>query len=649
MKKYQFFVSSCCCTVNLSTMDSVVVLDLPRLVDLSIGVPSVGNINSTLLHTLLHVMVRKLGMEDYRVELSSSSGSQQVKELIPFLERSPTLVVKEYQIKGRADREIVPVKKSETVKNVFVIDTKKPERRSTSRDEHRRSGDRNKINYLTDEESDGKRLGARRKDTRPRSAGESSTTVTPSGVNNVTYERGFDIPRPLSDAQLRALEHVEQHKMQEMVNWGVARDSRRTREKDTCRRSKSYDRHEDIRKLEEAVSDINVAIADVLPQLVESEIAKFKDLKSRIDHVERQVRALSRFVGYEQESHSQPSSRGSSLKATPGTTSAPGFIAKEQVDLLMEGILRDKDGRLMSRIEDKIKGTLMKDLQTTIMQDLSERMKGEFNKSSNDIVNTRIQQIEHDLLKAMKDMEEMLNKCQGDELKQMLDTHMSKVMERLNKVERAARLRAASADAACDLCPDSKCLTCCNLMQSQSGKTTPESRSGGNDFPTRPTTPRRPHSTSTASLKSNKEREKEKTPTKHRKLSQKSKSEIEFTPNTCNKGYIEESFRVRKKSLENLDKPIPPAKTGRQVGGYFSTTTRDKYPIRQNSEPECSYCLDLENEKAKSLPRKQSKGRTLPCGCICTCQGCKQQALSSSSYTFNNKDCLQQQQPTKKH
>lgn len=627
-------------------MDSVVVLDLPRLVDLSIGVPSVGNVNNTLLHTLLHVMVRKLGMEDYRVELSSSSGSQQVKELLPFLERAPTLVVKEYQIKNRADREIVPVKKSDTVKNVFVIDTKKSQsdrRSGGGRDDRRGPSDKN--NYLADDE--GKRLGARRKDSaRPRSAGESSMVAPPgSGPNLASLERNFDLPRPLSDAQLRALEHVEQHKIQEMSNWGVGRDSRR-REKDPCRRSKSYDRHDDIRKLEEAVSDINVAIADVLPQLVESELSKFKDLKSRIDSLERQVRSLSRFVGFEQESVSQPSSRGSSLKATPGTTSAPGFIAKEQVDLLMEGILRDKDGRLMSRIEDKIKGTLMKDLQTTIMQDLSERMKGEFNKSSNDIVNTRIQQIEHDLLKAMKDMEEMLNKCQGDELKQMLDTHMSKVMERLNKVERAARLRAASADTACELCPDSKCLTCCPVG-TQSGKTTPESRTG-NDFPTRPTTPRRPHSTSTASLKSNKEREKEKTPTKHRKLSQKSKSEIEFTPNFCTKGYNEDSFRVRKKSLENLDKPIPPAKTGRQVGGYFSTTTRDKYPIRQNSEPECSYCLDLENEKAKSLPRKQSKYRTLPCGCICTCQGCKQQAMSNNSYN-NNKDCSQQQQPTKKH
>lgn len=640
-------------------MDSVVVLDLPRLVDLSIGVPSVGNVNSTLLHTLLHVMVRKLGMEDYRVELSSSSGSQQVKELLPFLERAPTLVVKEYQIKNRADREIVPVKKSETVKNVFVIDTKKSQsdRRSgggRSDDRGRGPSDRNNTNnYLADDE--GKRLGARRKDSaRPRSAGESSSNIAPSGsVSANLTDRNFELPRPLSDAQIRALEHVEQqHKMQEMSNWGVGRDSRR-REKDTCRRSKSYDRHEDIRKLEEAVSDINVAIADVLPQLVESELSKFKDLKSRIDTLERQVRSLSRFVGYEQESVSQPSSRGSSLKATPGTTSAPGFIAKEQVDLLMEGILRDKDGRLMSRIEDKLKGTLMKDLQTTLMQDLSERMKGELNKSSNDIVNTRIQQIEHDLLKAMKDMEEMLNKCQGDELKQMLDTHMSKVMERLNKVERAARLRAASADAACDLCPsyDSKCLTCCPLV-STSGKTTPESRTG-NDFPTRPTTPRqRPHSTSTASLKSNKEREKEKTPTKHRRLSQKSKSEIEFTANFCSKSYNEDSFRIRKKSLENLDKPIPPAKTGRLVGGYFSTASRDKYPIRQNSEPECSYCLDLENEKAKSLPRKQSKGRTLPCGCICTCQGCKQQALSNNFYN-NNKDCSQlqqqQQQPTKKH
>lgn len=626
-------------------MDSVVVLDLPRLVDLSIGVPSVGNVNSTLLHTLLHVMVRKLGMEDYRVELSSSSGSQQVKELLPFLEKTPQLVVKEYQIKNRADREIVPVKKSETIKNVFVIDTKKSssDRRSGSREDRR--GDRDRNNYLADDE--GKRLGARRKDSaRPRSAGESSMLAPPpppTGPGHTSLD--FELPRPLSDAQLRALEHVEQHKAQEMSNWGVGRDSRR-REKEPCRRSKSYDRHDDIRKLEEAVSDINVAIADVLPQLVESELSKFKDLKSRIDSLERQVRTLSRFVGYEQESISQPSSRGSSLKATPGTTSAPGFIAKEQVDLLMEGILRDKDGRLMSRIEDKIKGTLMKDLQTTLMQDLSERMKGELNKSSNDIVNTRIQQIEHDLLKAMKDMEEMLNKCQGDELKQMLDTHMSKVMERLNKVERAARLRAASADAACELCPDSN-LSCC--LGTQSGKTTPESRTG-NDFPTRPTTPRRPHSTSTASLKSNKEREKEKTPTKHRKLSQKSKSEIEFTPNFCSKGYNEDSFRVRKKSLENLDKPIPPAKTGRPFIGYFPGTnsSRDKYPIRQNSEPECSYCLDLENEKAKSLPRKQSKGRTLPCGCICTCQGCKQQALSCNSYN-NNKDCSQQQQPTKKH
>uniref|UniRef100_A0A336MP78 CSON014755 protein n=1 Tax=Culicoides sonorensis TaxID=179676 RepID=A0A336MP78_CULSO len=595
-------------------MDSVVVLDLPRLVDLSIGVPTVGNVNSTLLHTLLHVMVRKLGMEDYRVELSSSSGSQQVKELLPYLERAPTLVVKEYQIKGRADREIVPVRKSETVKSVFVIDSKKrssssERRRDNPRDsgdgQSRSSNNRGDRNLCYNADDEGKRLGARRKESsgssRPRSAGESAR-------DNLTNTTNMDLPRPLSDAQLRALEHVEQqHKIQEMSNWGV-RDSRR-REKDTCRRSKSYDRHEDIRKLEEAVSDINVAIADVLPQLVESELSKFKDLKSRVDSLERQVKNLGRFVGYA-ESHSQPSSRSSSLKATPGTTSAPGFIAKEQVDLLMEGILRDKDGRLMSRIEDKIKGIINNDLQTQLMQDLSERMKGELNKSSNDIVNTRIQQIEHDLLKAMKDMEEMLNKCQGDELKQMLDTHMSKVMERLNKVERAARLRAASTNS-CELCPET--LTCCTNLMSQSGKTTPDSTRGTvNDFPTRPITPRRPHSTSSASLKSNKDREKEKTPTKHRKLSQKSKSEIEFTPSFCSKSYTEEPFRIRKKSLENLDKPIPPAKTGRMVGGYMgssTTTPREKYgaPIRQNSEPECSYCIDLENEqKAKSLPRMQT-------------------------------------------
>lgn len=597
-------------------MDPVVILDIPRLVDLSIGIPNIGNINSTFLHTLLHVIVRKLGLEDYRIEMTAGAGSVQAKELLPYVDKESSLMLTEYKIKSNKEREVVPVAKSGEVKNVFVIE-KKSEKGAVSKGARRKEGRSGQSPHRTD--SHFRTIEQHEQEQRSRSAPHKS------------------------DSHLRAMEHqTEQQKIKEYQNWGVKdtreREKEKEKEKDTTRRSKSMER-DDIRKLDDAVSDINAAIADVLPQLIESELSKFKDLKSRIEALEKQVKALSKFVNYSYDGvSSSVASQGSTSKitqqkSTPGTKSAPGFVAKEQLDLLMEGLIKDKDGRLMSKIEDKLRSTLVKDIQAQIMRDLTERMKGECSKTSNDIVNTRIKQIENDLLKAMRDMEEMLNKCQGDELKQMLDSHMSQVMDRLSRVEKRSKANTSAATT-CKICPDTQCIACCSVAV-PSGRTTPESRY---DFPTRSSTPKRPHTS--ASLKSSTE----KIPLP-RKLSQKSKSEIEFTPSYRMKGYNEEQYRINKKDLE-MEKPIPPAKKNRPCGGYYTTSRTEDRSFReqynsqfQPTESECSYCLDL--EKAKQQKNSDPQGRKLPCGCICTCQGCQQY-----------KDCSelkQQLQQQKKH
>jgi hypothetical protein len=45
---------------------------LPQLVDLALGSPEVGAVNFNVLHTLLHAMIKKLGLADAKADLSDA-------------------------------------------------------------------------------------------------------------------------------------------------------------------------------------------------------------------------------------------------------------------------------------------------------------------------------------------------------------------------------------------------------------------------------------------------------------------------------------------------------------------------------------------------------------------------------------------------
>lgn len=487
-----------------------VMVDLPRLVDLSVGTPNIGNINSALLHTLLHTIIRRLEMEDYRVEFRGSSALL-VRELLPMIEEPP-LFLTEYALQDNERIVVPPPKSGQYPTNVYV-------------------------------------------------------------------------------AEKRAEMNKEQvRKLQDVMKRSSARP-------------KMFSPDEKVRRIDEAVMDINAAISDVLPQLMEEELAKYVDLKARIETMERQIRYLTNMVETERDDFL---SRPGSVKSDFSQVSekrAPGFLAKEQMDLVCESLLRDKDGRLFAKLEDKIRNTLIRDVQRDLMKDLFEKMKHECckDKITHDTVNHRLQQIESDLLKAMKDMEDMLNKCQGDEIRNLLDSRLADFKDRLHKLEKSARKSSAASSsltalpqaaatttttATCDLCPESKCLTCCQIA-AQSGKTTP----------TPPLTPK-----SAGSRRSAKE-----VPRTHpRRLSQKSKSEIQFDPSFFVQGCNDQNYKENREANVSMEeiKPVPPAKTR---GRYFSKSRSLSHPECDQCAQECSWCLN-----------EQMKARTLPCGCYCS-------------------------------
>lgn len=563
-----------------------VLVDLPRLVDLSVGTPNAGNINSALLHTLLHTIIRRLEMEDCRIEFRGSS-AMLIRDLLPLVEESPIFLT-EYAILPDNERIIVPPPKiSHIPSNVYVAE----KRNEMSKDQIRK------------------------------------------------------LHLAVSCASKRS---KQQHSNYDYVG-----------------RPKMYEPSDDDDESEKLQNDINQAISEALPPLLEDELAKFVDLKARIETMERQIRYLTNIMESEREDFF---SRPASVKSEYSQMSekrAPGFLAKEQMDLVLESLLRDKDGRFFSKLEDRIRNTLLRDMQREILNEMNDKIKVECSKDkiTHDMMNNRLQQIESDLLKAMKDLEDMLNKCQGDEIRSILDARLGDIKDRLTKLEKASRKSSIPAPlpaphapvnlpqppmmnndpcslggggggnsglgsgggvggmdnntTTCELCPESKCLTCCQIAAQQQQQQ--QTHQSGKVSPDLPTTPK-----SASSGRRSKERSASNSIP--RRLSQKSKSEIQFDPSffqssgvgggSGSAGTCNYNSRDNNCSMEEI-KPVPPAKT--RGKSYTLNKSRSlSHPECDQCAQECSFCLN-----------EQLKARTLPCGCVCSDGG-------SSTFPMNN-------------
>lgn len=573
-----------------------VMVDLPHLVDLSVGTPNIGNINSSLLHTLLHVIIRRLEMDDLRVELKGESAAQ-VRHLLPLVEE-PSLFLTHFEILANNEREMIPPPRPCYPRSVLVA-------------ERRREMNEHDVRRLQDAVDTARRRSKSRERERRRSSSK-------------------------------------------------GRDDERARAEDEIRRVRQRDAPE-LTRLQDAVTDINTAIADMLPSLLDSELGKFKDLRTRIEILEKNMKCLVKFVGMleadmelcgREGANSIAGSARSEYSSVSADKRAPGFLAKEQMDLLTEGLLKDKDGRFFSRIEDKIKTTILRDLQRqlardltrdltrdlqTQMSDLIDRIKDECcrDRITNDTVNNRLQQQESDLLKAMRDM------CQGEEIKSLIDNRVGELMDRLAKVEKLARAQVAAATAAnsCQYCPDAMCLTCCPYTADPTG--TMSSTGGGGSSggggtrsgshhqrspERRPATPAKSGSKGPSSRSSSKEKTcpRKKSASKSnsverppkekphpRRLSQKSKSEIEFDPGIYMSGFHHEQPYRENKAVIEYYKPLPPPKESKLPGRFFSRSRPESINCEQYAgqypPDDCPYCS----------PQAQKKTKILPCGCVC--------------------------------
>lgn len=57
---------------------------LPQMVDLALGSPEVGAVNFNVLHTLLHAMIKKLGLADAKADLNDADREFLSTGVLPF-------------------------------------------------------------------------------------------------------------------------------------------------------------------------------------------------------------------------------------------------------------------------------------------------------------------------------------------------------------------------------------------------------------------------------------------------------------------------------------------------------------------------------------------------------------------------------------
>lgn len=98
-------------------------IDLPQMIDLALGTPDCGAVNFNVLQALLHIMVRRLPLDEYRVEFRGEDG-QKIEGLIPYIE--PTITITEYKIaeddtNNRTEQEILKSDKITT-----IVEVRKP-------------------------------------------------------------------------------------------------------------------------------------------------------------------------------------------------------------------------------------------------------------------------------------------------------------------------------------------------------------------------------------------------------------------------------------------------------------------------------------------------------------------------------------------
>ncbi|KAJ8923160.1 hypothetical protein NQ315_001714 [Exocentrus adspersus] len=103
-------------------MASATVVTLPQMVDLALNSPEVGIVNFTVLHSLLHVIVKQLDLVDTNVEFRGSD-SERLQSYIANAKPGPLLTLTEYTVgeessekggKRRSRKKLANVEKGKT-------------------------------------------------------------------------------------------------------------------------------------------------------------------------------------------------------------------------------------------------------------------------------------------------------------------------------------------------------------------------------------------------------------------------------------------------------------------------------------------------------------------------------------------------------
>lgn len=78
---------------------SSIVIDLPRMVDLALGTPELGQVNFNILHSFLHILINHSNLNSYKVELQATEKNN-YENLVSLASKSNSINVTEYQYEG---------------------------------------------------------------------------------------------------------------------------------------------------------------------------------------------------------------------------------------------------------------------------------------------------------------------------------------------------------------------------------------------------------------------------------------------------------------------------------------------------------------------------------------------------------------------
>lgn len=78
---------------------SSIVIDLPRMVDLALGTPELGQVNFNILHSFLHILINHSNLNSYKVELQATEKNN-YENLLSLASKSNSINVIEYEYEG---------------------------------------------------------------------------------------------------------------------------------------------------------------------------------------------------------------------------------------------------------------------------------------------------------------------------------------------------------------------------------------------------------------------------------------------------------------------------------------------------------------------------------------------------------------------